>query len=91
MALASDARCDVVLASPVNGGSVAGLAQLAVVEADDLAAAVRPAPRARRAVPGAYGWPSSLRDDPLELERGLAELHAAIQAGEQPYGPFAPV
>jgi hypothetical protein len=42
------------------------------------------------AVLEAYGWPASLREDPLDLKRRLAERHAAIVAGEIAYEPFAP-
>lgn len=37
----------------------------------------------------AYDFPTSLRDDPLELKARLATLHAEIQAGQRPYAPFA--
>lgn len=37
----------------------------------------------------AYGFPLSLRGDPLELKARLAALYAEIQAGQRPYAPFA--
>ncbi len=42
-----------------------------------------------RAVLEAYGYPASLRDDPLELKARLASLHADIEAGRCAYAPFA--
>jgi hypothetical protein len=37
----------------------------------------------------AYGFPGSLREDPLELKACLASLHADIQAGRRAYAPFS--
>ncbi len=37
----------------------------------------------------AYGFPASLREDPLELKARLASLHAEIQAGRRAYAPFS--
>ena len=36
----------------------------------------------------AYGFPASLREDPLELKARLASLHADIEAGRRTYAPF---
>lgn len=40
------------------------------------------------AVLAAYGYPGTLREDPLELKARLATLHAEIQAGQRRYQPF---
>ncbi len=40
------------------------------------------------AVLAAYGFPSALRDDPLELKVRLAALHAEISSGRSSYAPF---
>ncbi|MGH2898195.1 MAG: type IIL restriction-modification enzyme MmeI [Solirubrobacteraceae bacterium] len=40
------------------------------------------------AVLAAYGWPATLRDDPLEQKARLAALHAQIGAGRVAYAPF---
>jgi hypothetical protein len=36
----------------------------------------------------AYDFPTSLREDPLELKARLATIHAEVQAGERRYAPF---
>jgi hypothetical protein len=36
----------------------------------------------------AYGYPATLRDDPLELKARLATLHADIHSGRLRYAPF---
>ena len=41
-----------------------------------------------RAVVGAYGWPTGITNDPLELKTRLAALHAEISSGAVPYDPF---